>query len=351
MITKVKTVLKNGSVRSSAPCRIDMGGTLDMSTFYYPLGYLEPCTFNIAIRLRTHVTITPHRSGFVKVSSKGFDSAEFQVRSAPFDHPLGLIFAIAAYFNADGVHIDISSESPPRSALGGSSVAAVAIVAAFLKISNPEMAPPDLQKKSAAIAFYIESSIAGGTCGMQDHLAAAFGGVNAWYFEKSHIAPSYRKVCVVENSDFSLLEERLVVAYCGIPHMSENVNGKWIKQFLSGKTRHAWIEIVQCTQKFITAIENGSYEDAYPLMNRETEIRREMTPDVLDDIGNKLVDSGVMLNCGVRFTGAGGGGCVWAMGEREQLDQLKSTWHQILSNSDDAVILVSEIDPQGVIVD
>ena len=48
-----------------------------------------------------------------------------------FEHPMGLMFAIAAYFRAGGIHIQIESASPPRSALGGSSAAAVALVAAL----------------------------------------------------------------------------------------------------------------------------------------------------------------------------------------------------------------------------
>jgi len=346
----LKTILENGQVKSSAPCRIDMGGTLDMTTFHYPLGYLEPCTFNMAIGLRTHITVNPYEKGIIKVSSKGFESSEFRADESPFDHPLGFMFAIASYFNAEGIHIDIVSESPPRSALGGSSVAAVALVAAFLKISDPEISESEIPEKAAAIAFFIESSIAGGTCGIQDHLAAAFGGIHSWYFEKAHYGPSYRKVCAVDRKDYKLLEERLLIAYCGVPHVSENVNGKWIKQFLSGKTRKLWVEIIECTKQFVTAIENRQFADAYPLMNRETEIRREMTPDVLDEIGNQLVDSAISLNCGVRFTGAGGGGCIWALGEKENLPHLKDSWDKILSLRDEACFLKSEIDPTGVVV-
>ena len=124
-------MLDSNPIEASAPCRIDMGGTLDIPTFYYPLRHLDPCTFNIALGLRTRVRLQPYTKGVIKISSRGFKDAEFQADAAPFDHPLGLMFATAAYFNAGGVHIDIESGSPPRSALGGSSVAAVALVAAL----------------------------------------------------------------------------------------------------------------------------------------------------------------------------------------------------------------------------
>jgi len=112
----LKRIIESHQIEASAPCRIDMGGTLDISTFYYPLRHLFPCTVNMAIDLRTWIRFLPYDRGMVKISSKGFISAEYPLDESPFDHPLGLMFAIAAYFRAEGVHIDIHSSSPPRSA-------------------------------------------------------------------------------------------------------------------------------------------------------------------------------------------------------------------------------------------
>ncbi len=115
----LRSILEAQQVEASAPCRIDMGGTLDISTFDYPLRHLSPCTVNLAIGLRTRVHLLPYDNGMVKVSSKGFESAEYPLDNVPFDHPLGLMFAVASYFRAEGVQIDIESSSPPRGALGG----------------------------------------------------------------------------------------------------------------------------------------------------------------------------------------------------------------------------------------
>ena len=129
MVDVIRDILRAGPITASAPCRIDMGGTLDLSTFYIPLRSLEPCTFNMALSLRTTVRIEAWEQGCVRIASKGFKSAEFPSGLAPFNHPLGFMFAVANYFNADGISITIESASPPRSALGGSSSAAVALVA------------------------------------------------------------------------------------------------------------------------------------------------------------------------------------------------------------------------------
>ena len=132
-MVSIRSILEREPVEATAPCRIDMGGTLDLSTFYYPLHHLGPCTFNIALDLRTRVRIMPFEKGRIKISSIGFETLVVDSDEAPFHHPLGLMLAVASYFQADGVHIDIQSQSPPRSALGGSSVAAVALVAMLSK--------------------------------------------------------------------------------------------------------------------------------------------------------------------------------------------------------------------------
>ncbi len=114
----IRELLKDRYVEASAPCRIDMGGTLDLSTFHLPLRRYRPSTFNIALDMRTTVTVKPCKKGITRIKSRGFEPTTFSLSQAPFDHPLGLMFALANYFGADGVEISIVSASPPRSALG-----------------------------------------------------------------------------------------------------------------------------------------------------------------------------------------------------------------------------------------
>ena len=84
-------------------------------------------------------------------------------------------------------------------------------------------------------------------------------------------------------------------------------------------------------------------------MNRELSIRRELTPGVLDAMGEKLADTALENNGGARFTGAGGGGCIWAIGEVEDIDKLKGIWEKVLSGRKDARLLDVNIDPDGLL--
>ncbi len=328
-----------------------MGGTLDIPTFYYPLRHLNPCTFNIALDLRTRVCLRPYTQGLIKISSRGFKDAEFPADAAPFDHPLGLMFATATYFNAGGVHIDIESGSPPRSALGGSSAAAVALVAAFLTLFERGAAGNHSSRRLIAwLAYKIEETVAGVPCGSQDQLAAAYGGVHVWHWQDRPGQSHYRRTVAVKKEYHKELERRLLLAYCGKPHVSRDINARWIQQFLAGKKRTVWNEIIDQTRQFTAALTDRNYRQAAIHMNRETARRREMTPDVLDNLGVRLVESALQNDCGARFTGAGGGGCIWALGEIENVDRLRPLWEEILSTRKQACMLDVEIDTRGVVV-
>lgn len=349
MRKSIKQRLEEKPIVTSAPCRIDMGGTLDISTFYYPLMHLSPCTFNMAMNLRTKVTILPYSNGVVKISSGGFESAEYRLGEAPFNHPLGLMFAITAYFRVAGIHIVIDSASPPRSALGGSSVAGVALIGALSKLCKPSKHIPSKKKDIAILAQQIESLVAQSPCGSQDQLAAVYGGVNAYYWQPGFQGLSFIKKTVVKKERYKELEKCVLSAYCGLPHESLDTNGKWIRQFMGGKYRKNWEEIVQCTHEFIRSMRVNDIKSACRWMNKETSIRQEMTPQVLDHFGENLVGSAINTNCGARFTGAGGGGCLWAIGTKKNIQKLKEKWKKILSQRENACLLNTKIDSKGLL--
>jgi D-glycero-alpha-D-manno-heptose-7-phosphate kinase len=84
-------------------------------------------------------------------------------------------------------------------------------------------------------------------------------------------------------------------------------------------------------------------------MNKETDLRCSMTPEIFDELGNSLFNSAKEEGCGARFTGAGGGGCIWALGEEEKIAILKSKWEKILSSLGTACLLKSPIDSCGLL--
>jgi len=349
MIRNLAPFLENTPVEASAPCRLDMGGTLDIRTFYHPLSWLGPGTVNLALDMRTRVRLQPFSPGHVRVSSRGFESAAMPVESMPFDHPLGLMFAVAYYYRVGGVHIEVESTSPPRSALGGSSVAAVALIAALSKALDrmAVLTPPD-RSRTALLAHAIEESAAGVPCGIQDQLAAVYGGINRWIWPVKVADPPFTREALMSGEEAVAFGRHLLVAYCGIPHVSHDINGTWIRQFLSGATRPQWIEIAACSRRFADALEKRDISGAVDAMNREMAIRKEMTPDVLDELGDRLAASARDGGCAARITGAGGGGCIWALGHPGDIQRLRPVWQDILASRQEARLLDCGIDTRGV---
>lgn len=345
----LKEILKDRELKASSPCRIDFAGTLDIPTFSFPLADLCPVTFNMALNLRTYVKLRAHeKENYIKVISKGFEPAEFESKKAPYDHPLGLIFAIADSFNVGGVEIEIESNSPPRSALGGSSVASVALTALLMReLSAPENKV--MAKDAALTAHYIESAVAGVPCGLQDHLAAAYGGANAWHWNSVALWPEFQNTTLVPRGEYDTIKDNFLVAYTGKIHDSHSVNTRWREQFVRGEFREHWKKIAVLSHEFCTSFLEKDFTKLADIVRQEVDLRKDMTPDVLDDSGLKLVSLADSRGCGGRFTGAGGGGCVWAVGSKEKIGELRKDWEKALENIEDGRILDVLPDPSGIL--
>ncbi|GAB6908587.1 GHMP kinase [Desulfosarcina cetonica] len=340
--------LADRRIETSAPCRIDFGGTLDISSFHYPLRRLAPTTVNIALDLRTTVRLDPADDDDIHILSTGISEAAFPPGEAPYDHPLGLMFAVADYFGARGVRIGIASASPPRSGLGGSSVAAVALITAFDRLMATLGRPERSLADRVILAHAIEQGVAGVPCGLQDQLAAAYGGIHAWRWpaEAGQAPFARRRLCTVAGP--ARLDDHLLVAYLGVTHVSKDVNSTWVRQFIHAESRDQWRTIVRLTHDFADALDRFDMPAAAMAMNRETAIRRAMTPHVLESMGQRLADAAMAAGCGARFTGAGGGGCLWAIGEAKAIAALKPVWAGLLAERPTAGLLDCRVDTRGV---
>ena len=200
----------------------------------------------------------------------------------------------------------------------------------------------------AVLAHGLEESVAGVPCGMQDQLAAVYGGIHAWKWPQRPDDPPFGKKTLVSETACVDFNHHILVAYCGVPHESKNINAMWIEQFLAGETRSQWIEIVACAQQFASSLESRNLSEAIIAMNREMAIRKKLTPEVLDDFGDQLVSAAIANQCGAKVSGAGGGGCIWALGQAADIAKLQPLWKKLLEQRADGGLLDVMIDTQGV---
>ena len=337
------------TVEASAPCRIDSGGTWDIRALALPFEHLSPSTVNMAMNLRSRVTLRPFKDGHIRISSEGFSRAPvFHKDAFPFDSPFGLFLAAVSFFQVHGLHVHISSASPVKSAMGGSSTALVALLKALDKVREQGGETPITKRSLFHLAYLLEDSISGGNCGMQDQAAATYGGVHLWTWKYSNPGNPFHREKLLKPGEQRILSRHLVVAYSGKRHVSARTNRKWISDFLSGRTRKGWIEVNGLVRTFAKALKAMNWEEAARLLRQEMALRREITPEALIPLTNTLVEQAEKWDCGARFAGAGAGGTVWAIGEKENIEKVKRAWEETLDPVKGAEVLDCAVDSAGV---
>ena len=344
-----KEILQPQAIEASAPCRIDSGGTWDIKALALPLQRIEPVTLNMALNLRTWVSLSPFKNGWVRVSSEGFPRGEaYPLDTVPFNPPFGLFFAAISHFGFHGLQVHIRSDSPVKSALGGSSTALIALLKALSKLSVAAGGKKRSGREILHLGYHLEDAVSGGNCGIQDQAAAVYGGVNRWTWRYGDRGSFFKREPLLDMNGKRELSKRILVAFSGKSHGSLRINRAWINDFLSGVTRSGWVKVNEVVNSLARAIKAKEWDKAARLLKKEVAIRRDITPDALIPITEELVDRAENAGCGARFAGAGGGGTVWALGEMDRISDLRKIWEGILAPIKGGRILACEIDPVGM---
>jgi D-glycero-alpha-D-manno-heptose-7-phosphate kinase len=344
-----KKILQPKAIEASAPCRIDSGGTWDIKALALPLQRIEPVTLNMALNLRTWVSLSLFRNGWVRVSSEGFPRGEeYPLDTVPFNSPFGLFFAAISHFGFHGLQVHIRSDSPVKSALGGSSTALIALLKALSKLSVAAGGKKHSGREILHMGYHLEDGVSGGNCGIQDQAAAVYGGVNRWTWRYGEKGSPFKRESLLDMNGKRELSKRILVAFSGKSHASIRINRSWINDFLSGVTRSGWVKVNEVVNSLARAIQSKEWDKAARLLKTEMAIRRDITPDALIPITEELVDRAENAGCGARFAGAGGGGTVWALGEMDRIRDLRKNWEGMLAPIKGGRILECEIDPMGM---
>jgi D-glycero-alpha-D-manno-heptose-7-phosphate kinase len=350
MAKSLKKILLDHPVEASAPCRIDAGGTWDIRALALPFAEEIPTTVNAAISLRTSVRLAPFEDGQVRISSRGFGrAAVFRVSAPSFRPPFGAYFAAISHFGLHGIDVWISSEAPVRSSLGGSSAALIALIEALRTASRFECGDkPHSREDTLHLGYAIEDAMSGGGCGVQDQAAAVFGGVHQWTWRFGNGHQPFERHRLLDAKGEQAFSRRMIVAFSGAGHASSQVNRKWVRGFLNGRTIKGWIEANRIIRDLGQAIGAQEWREAAGLLRREMQVRRELTPEALIPITTTLIKEAEALGCGARFAGAGAGGCVWAIGPRENIEDLKAKWSSLVASVQGGSVLNCQVDPAGV---
>lgn len=307
-------------VKAQSPTRVDLaGGTIDLPPLY--LFHYPAPTINIAIDIKTQALIR---------ASKKFEIISHDQRlRATFDtlpdtpwkkHPrLELILRIIKSFSPmEKLRVEVSSDVPAGSGLGGSSSLAITLtttLAAWFKKSMPE-------RELIEYAKSIEMQTIKVPTGYQDYWAAVYGGIHAYEMELN----GKLKLTALGSKTFHKeLEKHLLLIYVGKPHFSGINNWELFKKHINGdkRTIEFFEKIKENAMLMKKALTKEKINLVAEALNKDWQIRKNMLPQMTTPEIEKLIKETFKNGAfAARACGAGGGGCVLLLIEPEKRNEL-----------------------------
>jgi len=308
-------------IAARAPTRIDLaGGTLDIWPLYL---YHQPAvTLNCAISLYASCEIETHRgSKSIRLVSRDTRREErfssYRALARARRHRLPLLAQFVKFFAPDaGLTLTTDSEAPAGAGISGSSALAVALSAAFDRLTGWGRSREDWIHLSRDI----EAIVLGVPTGIQDHYPAAFGGVS-----EIRLLPAgeERVEARVEPAE---LEKLLILCYTGKPRKSGINNWRVFKSHLEGDRQiHRNLEeISRIACAMAVQIRRSNWADVGRLMREEWSYRRRNLPTISTPAIDRIISDAQRAGAlGGKVCGAGGGGCVAILAEPDARERVE----------------------------
>lgn len=259
-------------IKAVAPCRISLfGGGSDVATYYQQHGGL---VINMAVNIRQEVRI-------------GLPYSELDVTDDPE--------FLKAFYQGEVVH---KNESIVASGMGSSAALAIALLAAKKRLHGQNITLNELIQE----AWDIEVNKIGLYGGLQDHIAAAYGGVNFIEFNKDGF-----QVTPLARGFIEPLLPSLVLMFSGEIRTDKKIQ-EGFKDLDSTQVK-ALDMIKQLAVDAIDPIGNGDYKKVGELLDTAWALKKESNAGVsnprLDNIYENAKHYGAL---GGKVCGAGGGG-------------------------------------------
>jgi D-glycero-alpha-D-manno-heptose-7-phosphate kinase len=305
-------------IESSAPTRIDLaGGTLDIWPIY--LFHEGAQTLNAAISLRAHCTIRPRADKRIAIESAdtGRRVEADHWSDLRDNHDLELLGRLLHFFQAEGLELRTRSDSPFGAGIAGSSALNIAVCGALAAwCERPLTADALLQ-----IAQNVEAQVIDVPTGVQDYRPAYYGGVSAVELSVDGV----RRVAMpVETAD---LERRIVLAYTNASRNSGINNWEMTKRHIDGdrdvQARFGRIRDIALTMR--RALERGDWPAVGRYVADEWENRKGLAPGVTTPAIEAMLAAATAAGAyGGKVCGAGGGGCLFCIGEPETVPAIRA---------------------------
>lgn len=314
-------------IRSRAPVRIcDIGGWTD--THFAEHG----AVLNIAVELYSHCLLQPRQGRASKRTRYGYPTqvaekdngatirapdldAELEVedvRRLEYDGNMDLLKAAIRRLDIEsGFDVTVWSDVPAGCGVGSSASVSVAMIEGLSRFKQTVMVPHE----AARVAHQLETEELGLECGVQDQIAAAYGGV--CFMEIEYPEATVLRLDLRDDV-LNELEERLVLVYVGQSRLSDAVHRRVIAQYESGDTtvREALQTLRETPYQMREALLSGDFASAAEVMTLNWEAQKRLHASITNDTIEKAFDIASKAGAaGGKVNGAGGGGSITFLAE------------------------------------
>ncbi len=204
------------------------------------------------------------------------------------------------YLDMHELYISYNADLPARSGLGTSSSFAVGLLLAFYSLKGKYAD----KKRLADEAIYLERILCNETGGVQDQIAASYGGLNKIVFSSGgyEVQP-----VVVSDKNKAALDDNLMLFFTGISRYSFTIQ-KEQERNLEIKNRQL-LRMKDLVDEAEMALVQGRVDDFGRLLDVEWKLKREIngkvSSPVIDGYYDLAMEAGAL---GGKLLGAGGGG-------------------------------------------
>lgn len=300
---------------TQTPFRISFfGGGTDFPGFYEKYGGQVLST---SIDKYCYITVR-HLPPFFEYSNIiSYSQLECTKHVEEIEHPA--VREAMKYLDMHELYISYNADLPARSGLGTSSSFAVGLLLAFHSLKGKYAD----KKRLSDEAIYLERVLCKESGGIQDQIAAAFGGLNKIVFSSGgyEVQP-----VVVSDKNKTALDDNLMLFFTGISRYSFTIQEEQEKN-LDMKNRQL-LQMKELVDEAEMALVQGRVDDFGRLLDVEWKLKREIngkvSSPVIDGYYERAMEAGAL---GGKLLGAGGGGFLLLYVPKEKRSEVR----QVLS--------------------
>ena len=216
----------------------------------------------------------------------------------------------------DGLEIHYDGDLPARSGMGSSSCFVVGLLHALMKLKNKKINSNILSTKS----IFLERNLMYENVGLQDQIAASYGGFNSIKFSKTNFRVS-KINC--SNKFKATLNKNLFLVYTGISRTAQKIANSYTNK-LSYNKRENIKNILKIVERAKKTIKQNNCDDFGRLLHETWVEKRSLSTSVTTNKIDNLYDKGLKNGAlGGKLLGAGGGGFILFYVENKKIPNFK----------------------------